>query len=262
MNYPPQGEVVEQTSDNNALAPNQTTDILPISIIVPTYNERNNIELLLSRLSQTLSTYKHEFVVVDDNSPDKTYELVEQLSSKYPIKLIKRAKREGLASAILNGFNTAKGQTLAVIDADLQHPPEVIRTLIEQIPYHDIVVASRYIKGGKVKGWSLRRRLVSNGATLLARPLTKVKDSMSGYFAIKREIIRGIPLVPTGYKILLEVLVKGRYKRVIEVPYTFQGRLQGQSKLGFSEYIKYIRLLFHLYKYKFVKIKNTSKQHH
>jgi len=141
---------------------------------------------------------------------------------------------------------------LCVIDADLQHPPEVIRELIEQMPQYDIAIASRYVRSGKVEGWSFSRRLVSKGAILLARPLVRVKDPMSGCFSVKAEVIKSIKFDPVGYKILLELLVKGGYKKVKEIPYSFQVRIHGESKLGFSEYLKYLKLLLRLYQYKFM----------
>lgn len=225
---------------------------MKISVIIPTYNERENLETLVVRLHNCLSSHAHEFIIVDDDSPDGTCELARKLSAGYPIKVVLREGKRGLASAIVDGFKEATGEIIGVIDADLQHPPEVIRELVEQIPQCDIAIASRYVKNGKVEGWPFLRRLVSRAATLLSRPLTRVKDPMSGCFLTKIAVIKDIKFNPIGYKILLEVLVKGCYKKVKEVPYTFQVRRHGQSKLGFSEYLKYLKLLLRLYQYKFI----------
>jgi len=224
---------------------------MKISIIIPTYNERENLETLVARLHNCLSPDTYELIIVDDDSPDGTCELARELSAEHPMRIIRRKGKRGLASAIVDGFKEATGEILGVLDADLQHPPEVIRELIEQMPQYDIAIASRYVKSGKVEGWSFLRRLVSKGAILLARPLTQVKDPMSGCFSAKAEIIRDIKFDPVGYKILLEVIVKGRYEKVKEIPYAFQVRAHGQSKLGFGEYVNYLKLLLRLYRYKF-----------
>jgi len=162
-----------------------------------------------------------------------------------------REKKKGLASAILHGFMNASGDVLGVIDADLQHPPELLKEMAKKIEDgYDIVIASRYVEGGGIEGWSFHRILISRVAILLARPLTDVKDPMSGCFLLRREVIDGVNFNPTGYKLLLEILVKGNYERVAEVPYVFRERIYGQSKLGIGEIMRYIRLLLHLYKYK------------
>ena len=223
---------------------------MSLSLIIPTYNERENLETLLRRLHHCLCPHNHEFIIVDDNSPDGTNELARELSTEYPVRIITRKDKRGLASAIVTGFKEATGEIIGVIDADLQHPPEVMIKLIEQMPQCDIAIASRYVKNGRVDGWNFFRHLVSKTAIFLSRPLTLVKDPMSGCFLVKASVINGIEFNPVGYKALLEVLVKGNYRQVKEVAYTFQARVNGRSKLGFSEYINYLKLLFHLYQYK------------
>jgi len=224
--------------------------IMSLSLIIPTYNERENLETLVRRLHHCLSPHNHEFIIVDDNSPDGTSKLARELSTEYPIRIITRKYKRGLASAIVDGFREATGEIVGVIDADLQHPPEVIGELIEQMSGFDIAIASRYVENGRLEGWSSFRRLVSKTAIFLSRPLTQVKDPLSGYFLAKANIVNDIKFDPIGYKVLLEVLVKGNYRQVKEVPYTFQVRVNGHSKLGFREYTNYLKLLFRLYQHK------------
>lgn len=219
-----------------------------VSVIVPTYQERDNIEALVKRLWASLSGRDYEIIVVDDNSPDGTAAVAIALARDYPVKVIQREGKLGLGSAILEGFKNAEGEIMGVIDADLQHPPELVNALVQALEEgYDIAVASRYTPGGGVENWTVMRKVVSKGATLLARPLTKVRDPMSGCFFIRREVVQQRGFTAMGYKILLEILVKGNYKRVKEVSYTFRSRERGKSKLGVGEYGRYLRLLYHLY---------------
>jgi dolichol-phosphate mannosyltransferase len=227
-----------------------------ISIVSPTYNESENIRLLIERISQVMSGRKYEIIVVDDNSSDGTVEIVKELSKKYPVKVLVRNGKLGLASAILTGFEHAKGNIIGVIDADLQHPPEYLLEFVKAIEKggYDIVFGSRYTDGGGIDGWTRKRLLTSKVAILLAKPLVKgVKDPMSGFFFLKRSVIEGVRLNPTGYKLGLEILVKGRYGRLKEVPYTFKRRRNGASKLNGSEILSYLSLLKGLYMHKFWK---------
>lgn len=226
---------------------------MKISIVIPSYNESGNIKKLIPLVCSVLKNYNHEIVVVDDNSPDGTAEVARNCGEKYPVKVITRDKKSGLASAILTGFENSSGEILGVIDADMQHPPELMVSLITKIMNgYDIASASRYADGGGVEGWSYFRRLVSKGAILLATPLTEVKDPMSGYFFFRKAIIDRINFRAQGYKLLLEILVKGNYVKVAEIPYLFAKRMAGESKLNASEYWIYVRLLMHLYKVKFL----------
>lgn len=222
-----------------------------ISIIVPTYNEKDNIKMLISVIHSVLNGLNYELIVVDDNSPDGTADIAEKLSKEYPIRILKRDGKLGLASAILHGFRNAKGDVLGVIDADLQHPPEYMKYFIGTInDGYDIVIGSRYVEGGKIEGWDKFRSMISKGAIVLCKPLTNIKDPMSGYFFIKKDVIKDTIFSSIGYKLLLEILVKGSYKNVKEVPYTFKIREFGNSKLTIDEYINYIKLLYHLYGFK------------
>lgn len=233
-----------------------------ISITIPTYNERKNIKELVHNIHAVLHEYDYELIIVDDNSPDGTADVAEELSKNYPIRILKREGKLGLASAILYGFQNSKGKILGVIDADLQHPPEYMKKFIRATKEeYDIVIGSRYVDGGKIENWSKYRTLISKGAILLSRPLTTVKDPTSGYFFIKKNVINGISLSPIGYKMLLEILVKCSYERVVEIPYTFKSRQNGHSKLKNGEYINYLKLLYHLYMFKLNRfIKNGNHE--
>lgn len=218
-----------------------------VSIVVPTYNERDNIAELVDRIHKALSRagIKYEIVIVDDNSPDGTAEVAESLSSQYNVKVLKRKGKLGLSSAVLDGVKISTGRYIVVMDADLQHPPEVIPELTDKARNgYDVVIASRYVRGGSPGEWNIVRKVISKGATYIARIMLpqarNVKDPMSGFFLFKKEVIEDRQLNPRGFKILLELLVRGRYNKVCEVPYTFGKRLKGKSKLGTKEIINYL----------------------
>ena len=231
-----------------------------ISIIIPTYNESENIIKILRSIGEILPrNIPTQAIVVDDNSPDGTGKLVEDYLKNvrkiadYTIEIIHRKAKDGLGSAILNGIQQAKGDTIVVMDSDFSHPPQIIPKLIESIKkyQYDIVVASRYIKGGKIKGWSLKRKIISKFATLIAKKGLGIdtKDPMSGFFAFKRNIIKGLNIDAIGYKILLEILVKTRDVNIKEIPYTFQDRELGSSKLTIKTILDYCRSVWKLYRY-------------
>ena len=221
---------------------------------MPTYNEVDNLDELVLRIQRSCSPVgiETEVVIVDDNSPDGTGARAEELSKTKNVKVIHRAGKLGLSSAVLEGFAAASNPVLVVMDADLSHPPEKIPELVSKLESGeaDVAVGSRYIKGGSVENWPFTRRMISKGATLLARWLTKVKDPMSGFFALKRSVIEGAKLDPVGYKIMLEILVKGKVGKVVEVPIHFANRKAGKSKLGSGEYFRYIDHVLLLYEYK------------
>lgn len=219
-----------------------------ISIIVPTYNERDNIAVLIERIDKALGQHRlnYEVIVVDDSSPDGTAVIAKNLSSKYPVKVIVREGKKGLSSAVLEGVKEAEGRFLVVMDADLQHPPELIPRLYQRAVEDscEVVIASRYVPGGSPGQWSFTRKLMSKGATYMARILLPrvrhVKDPMSGFFLLRKDVLEGVKLNPRGFKILLEVLAKGNYRKVCEEPYVFGERLRGESKLGAKEIVDYI----------------------
>ena len=223
-----------------------------ISIIIPTYKEKENIVPLVERIHNSLSKYDYEIVIVDDNSADGSEELVSGLAPKYPVKIIVRKDKRGLSSAVVDGIASTDSENVIVMDADLQHPPEVLPAMIKALENHDFVMASRYIKGGSPGEWKLSRKIVSKGATLLALPIApKVKDPMSGFFGFKRAVLDTTSLSPTGWKIGLEILVRSKFKAVTEVPYTFVARARGESKLSRRIMWQYLRQLLDLYSYKY-----------
>ena len=226
------------------------------SLIIPTYNERQNIIPLIQRVTFVLDNVIDDFeiIVVDDDSPDRTWQLVEDLTRENPrLRVIRRLDEKGLATSVVVGWKVAKGEILGVMDGDLQHPPESLPDLLNSIlsTNAEIVVASRNVTGGGVSEWSLIRRLISWGAAFFATfmlpgMLKAVRDPMSGYFLIKRTVIESVDLKPKGYKILLEVLARGKYQTVTEVPYIFDERKEGGSKLGprqYSEFLAHINKL-------------------
>ena len=223
-----------------------------VSIIIPTYNERENIERVVERCRDALSDYRFEIVVIDDDSPDETWKLVrDAYAGADAVRIVRRTEESGLATAVSRGFDEATYEFCAVIDADLQHPPEKLPELVAAFDTGaDIVIGSRHVAGGGVENWSRFRRLVSRGAMTIAKlalpPTRGISDPMSGFFAIRREVIDGVALAPTGYKILLEVLMKCEYERVAEVPYVFTERERGESKLTPDEYLEFLDHVYHL----------------
>jgi dolichol-phosphate mannosyltransferase len=231
-----------------------------LSIIVPTYNESQNIVRMLDSIAETLSPYKgSEIIVVDDNSPDGTAEMAKShakivsTKKKIRIEIISRNGKFGLSSAIIKGVQYATGDFLVIMDGDFSHPPQVIPSIIQalQDSNYDIVIASRYVKGGSIIGWPFKRRLMSKGATKIARYGLgiDVKDPVSGFFALRRDIINGLKFDAIGYKMLLEILVKTKGARVKEIPYTFTNRRIGTSKLDANVMFNYLRAVMRLYRY-------------
>jgi dolichol-phosphate mannosyltransferase len=222
-----------------------------ISLVIPTYKEKDNIEPLVTRLSAALTGYQFEIVIMDDNSRDGTEELVKSLSTQFPVKIIVRRDKKGLASAVVDGFEYAASDIIVVMDADLQHPPEVVPSLIEAINKGaDIAIGSRYIKGGGCEGWSAIRRVMSKGAAFISHlflPSTrKIKDPMSGFFVIKRDVVKDARLNPSGFKILLEILMLGKWKSAVEVPFMFVTRSRGESKLNAKQQLDYLKHIYSL----------------
>ncbi len=218
-----------------------------VTVVIPTYNEADNVRPLYERLSKALAPYDYELLFVDDGSPDGTADRVRELMSSDPrVRLILRTGVRGLGTAIIDGIRASKGRYVVVMDADLQHPPDVIPAMLEAAERTgaDIVVASRYARGGGVEGWSPVRRLISWGATVIAKLLVpesrRTTDPMSGFFLVRREKV-GIDYVnPRGYKALLEILYRNPAAKVVDVPYVFGRRLSGMSKLGLRTIIEYL----------------------
>lgn len=225
---------------------------LSISVIIPTYNERENIELIVDRCLQALSDESVELLVIDDDSPDQTWKVAQERYQNDPrVRVIRRTGNKGLSQSVTEGFRHARNDVCAVIDADLQHPPEKLTELLSGLnDGADIAIGSRYVEGGGIKNWSRGRRIVSRGASLMSKALIpeirECSDPMSGFFAIRRNLVQDVVLDPEGYKILLELLVKCDYENAVEVPYVFQDRQHGESKLTAGEYQFYAEHLLML----------------
>lgn len=233
-----------------------------LSIVLPTFNEAKNIvavlEQLMARLDSVANLH-YEIIVVDDDSPDRTWEKAEQVAEIFPqIVVVRRQTERGLSTAVIRGWQIARGRVLGVMDADLQHPPEVTEKLWSEIARGaDLAIASRHVEGGGVSDWSLARRIISRcaqliGLAILPEVTARVSDPMSGFFMISREAIAGRELNPLGYKILIEVLGRGKVRWISEVPYVFRERVEGASKVTNRIYFEYfqhlLRIRLHLLK--------------
>jgi len=215
-----------------------------LSVVVPTFNEAGSVTGLAERLQAALAGREWELVIVDDGSPDGTADIAAALAPRIPVNLVRRAGKAGLASAVVAGFAAARGDVLLVMDADLSHPPETVPALVDAIAGGaDLAVGSRYVVGGGVLDWPLKRRVVSRVACLMGNVLVPVRDSTSGFFALRRSVIEGVTLNPIGFKIGFEVIARGRYTMVVEVPYTFRDRELGASKFGRREIMQYVQQL-------------------
>ena len=222
------------------------------TIVLPTYNERATLPRLLHDLGEALrgSAAIPEVLVVDDSSPDGTGQVAVSvgagLREVFPVIVITRPGKSGLASAILEGVRRARGDVIVVMDSDLSHPPGTVPALLRAVAGGaDIAVGSRYVPGGGTRGWPWSRRVMSRGATWLAHLVLRVRvaDPMSGFFAARRRLFDDAPLLGLGYKILLELLVQHPDAAVSEVPYVFAERAGGRSKLNGAEMLNYLRLL-------------------
>lgn len=234
---------------------------LEVSLVLPTYNERECLERIHDRVDAALAPYRHEVIIVDDQSPDGTADTARRLGETGPYRLLSRPAKSGLSSAVLDGCRLAQGAIVAVMDADGSHPPERLPALIEPIRsgQAEFVLASRRVPGGSEQGLPALRRLVSWGATLLARPLAHVHDPMSGFFAVRRDVLGRAPLTPTGFKVGLEILVKCRPTPALEIPYQFGARLAGESKLGPNTIALYGEHVLRLYRWRFFNGRTASR---
>ncbi len=221
------------------------------ALVVPTLNEAGNIDKILGELTDALSEtqYDYEIVVVDDGSTDGTVEQVRGRAKRDSrIRLLSRAGERGLAGAVLYGWSHSPANLLGVIDADLQHPPQLLPELLKAAERSDIAIASRYARNHGTKGWNPLRAAVSRLSTLAAAPLIgkkhlQVTDPMSGFFVIHRRCIEGLSFQTTGFKLLLEILVRGRIRIAREIPYQFGLRHAGRSKANATVAFHYLHLL-------------------
>lgn len=226
-----------------------------LSVVVPTYNEAGNLPLLAASIANALVSLEYELLIADDRSEDDTVLVVEQLQSKYPIRLLQSDDRpRDLSLSVLQGIEAAQFDRILVMDADLSHPPEMILGMLAELEVNEnrFVLGSRYTQGGSFdRDWSLWRFVNSHIATLIAKPLVSCSDPMSGFFLFDRRILDLKALKPIGYKIGLELMVRGQFEAVVEVPILFKDRQIGESKMNFQQQIKYLRHLRRLYLHRF-----------
>lgn len=224
-----------------------------LSIVIPTYNEGKNIKNLVTQIDKALASINYEIVFVDDSN-DNTPDIIHEVSKDFSnIRLEHRENEKGLATAVLRGFQIANGDYLACMDADLQHPPIVLKYMYKAMQSGaDFCVPSRLIPGGDDGGLNWYRKFVSGTARKIGQIilpcLRQISDPTSGLFMFKRDVIKDATLLPIGWKIMIEVLAMGNYKKVIEIPYRFQQRTAGESKLSGKVTVEYIKHLLNLRK--------------
>jgi dolichol-phosphate mannosyltransferase len=225
-----------------------------LGLAIPTLNEAGNMRPLLEGLGVSLARVPidYELIVVDDDSSDGTADVAREYAKQDPrVRVFVRRGQRGLAGAVLHGWAQTDADLLGVIDADLQHPPQVLPKLIEPVMNgNDIAIASRYVSGedNGLGDWNKLRAFISRAGTLVTAPLQKkknmnVKDPLSGFFVLRRECIEGVDLQPEGFKLLLDILVRGRVQRPVEVPFHFGLRHAGKSKADFRVAFAYLNLL-------------------
>ena len=226
-------------------------DAPDLTLVIPTYNERDLIAELVTQLFLQCERagVNLELVVVDDNSPDGTGTVADELAVKYRMKVVHRAAKLGLGTAVIEGFAVASSDLVGVIDADFSHPPALVPKMVAVVRATgaDVLVASRYIPGGGTMNWPFRRRVMSRFGSLLARGLSPIKDATSGFFLIRRSIATQTTIKARGFKIALELIVRGRVDRLVEIPFVFDDRRHGQSKMSRKEALGYLGQLRDLY---------------
>jgi dolichol-phosphate mannosyltransferase len=226
-----------------------------LALVIPTLREADNIGGLLVHIRSVLDPLKmaYEILVVDDDSRDGTEEIVSAIAHEDPrVRLLIRKGERGLSGAVLYGWRQTNAAILGVMDADLQHPPELLPKLIAAIfAGNDLAIGSRYTAGGQLGKWNPVRKMLSTAAVWatwpIQRPGVRAHDPMTGFFLVRRECVDGIAFQPAGFKLLLEILVRGRLRSVAEVPLAFGSRAQGASKANFKVGWDYAKLLARLY---------------
>jgi len=231
------------------------------TIVVPAYKEGGNLEALIERVFAALKgrgmERRTEMIIVDDDSLDQSESIVNQQAKNHKVRIIIRKGERGLSSAVMRGFNEARGEVLLCMDADLQHPPEKVPDLLDALfKGAEFVIGTRYGEGVSIdKNWPVARRVISKGARLLARPLTTLSDPMTGFFGVqKRAYLKAQNanlLSPKGFKIAMEIFVKTGVTKIAEVPFDFGARTVGESKLTSRVVTQYLLHLKDLYRYRF-----------
>jgi dolichol-phosphate mannosyltransferase len=223
-----------------------------LSVISPTYNEVDNVERLVGELSRALQGVRYEILIVDDNSPDRTWKRAEELARVDPrVRVLRRMQDPGLGKSVIDGFSAALGDAVACIDSDLQHDPQALPEMLRQLEQGaDLVYGCRYMPGGGTSDWGWLRRFESQLATRFTQWVLRVKlrDPMSGYFIMHRQDFLRIKesLHGEGFKILLEIVANLKPRTIREVPYTFRARTAGQSKLTGKVVLAFLRQLWRL----------------
>ena len=224
-----------------------------LTVVIPTYNERDRLAELVGRLFAAADAARValELVVVDDNSPDGTGQVADELAQQYRLRVVHRAGKLGLGTAVVAGFDVASAEIIGVMDADFSHPPELVPVLLKALREAgaDVVVASRYIPGGSTPNWPFKRKLMSRFACLLARPLSPIRDAASGFFVIRHAIAKQVTIKAGGFKICLELIVRGWPTKLVELPYRFDDRELGESKMSWREAAGYLVQLRDLYRH-------------
>lgn len=231
-----------------------------ISIIIPTYNESENIVNMIHALEDMFSnnSINGEIIVVDDDSPDNTANLAKGMMQEYDnVKVVVRTHDRGLSQSVVEGFNYCESDVIGVVDCDFSHPVDLIPAFLDKINSGcDVVFGTRYAKDGEIRGWGFKRKLISKGATLFGKLLVpESTDPVSGFFVMKKSVVENVILRPRGYKIGLEILGKGIWSNYCEIPYVFKNREKGSSKLGMREILDYVLQLFDIVLY---KVKRSS----
>jgi dolichol-phosphate mannosyltransferase len=229
---------------------------LKFSLVIPTFNEGQNIQEMIRiscKLLDGIIPGNYELIFVDDDSPDSTWILACKLIPDYPqLRVMRRETERGLSTAVIRGWQAARGEILGVIDGDLQHPPEILLQLWGEMEKGaELAVASRNVKGGGVSEWSVIRRFLSRGAQVLGwiilpEVIGRLSDPMSGCFMVRRSAIVDKPMSPVGYKILIEVAARGKIKWIAESGYVFRERTAGASKVTWKQYVEYLQHLVRL----------------
>jgi dolichol-phosphate mannosyltransferase len=235
--------------------PSGTTDLNKVALIIPTLRESQNVRILLPQLRAVMARVcqSFEIIVVDDDSRDGTEELVRAIAAEDArVRLVVRRGERGLSGAILHGWQQTDAGILGVMDADLQHPPELLPKLFEaMVNGCDLAIGSRYAPGGCLKAWYPTRKAISAIAVWMTYPLQKdglrVKDPMSGFLMVRRRCVERVLFQSSGFKLLLEILTRGRVCSVREIPFEFGKRRAGRSKAGFKVAWAYLQLLGRLY---------------
>ncbi|WP_332449309.1 glycosyltransferase family 2 protein [Methanoculleus sp.] len=240
------GSIRGSSSSGRLKEGSATTETYDLTVIIPTFNEEENIAAIIEAVSGVfrVNGIRGEVLVVDDDSKDRTIEIVRAIAGQRDdVRLIVRREDHGLSQSVVEGFGAARSGILQVIDADFSHPPKLIPRFYEAIRGGaDVAIGSRYMRGGNIEDWPIKRRVISLGATAFGRMLfPEITDPVSGFFSVRRDVVAGAPLAPRGYKILMEVLGKGRWETFVEIPFVFKDREEGESKLRVGTMVEYLK---------------------